>query len=173
MRPTGRYRDTFDRMCSLLFELAERRDPGARETANHLLAALILLAVDLPCDERTREPSAEITLAARLRSYIAMHFQEQITLESISKAVGVSPYYAAHVFKKVFGTSPIQYMIRCRMGEAQNLLITSDFSVTQIAAMVGYTGANHFTTLFTKITGLSPTQYRTWYRENLHGKCTQ
>ena len=41
-------------------------------------------------------------------------------------------YHLAHIFKDMTGMSPIHYMIRCRIGEAQNLLISTDYSATQI-----------------------------------------
>ena len=60
----------------------------------------------------------------------------------------MSPYHLAHIFKEITGMSPIHYMIRCRVGEAQNLLISTDYSATQIAAIVGYTNVNHFNAIF-------------------------
>lgn len=173
VRPAGDARTELNGLCALLFGLADRKDPESREIARHLLSALVLLAAGLPADERAQAQSAELALAARIRSTIALHFQEPLTLEAIGAAVGVSPYYASHVFKAVFHISPIQYMIRCRVGEAQNLLITSDFSATQIAAMVGYSSANHFHAIFTKTVGLTPIRYRKWYLESMRGKRAQ
>lgn len=54
-------------------------------------------------------------------------------------------------------------MIRCRVGEAQNLLISTDYSATQIAAIVGYTNVNHFNAIFAKLVGLPPIRYRRKY----------
>ncbi|MGO5096172.1 helix-turn-helix domain-containing protein [Agathobaculum sp. LCP25S3_E8] len=64
-------------------------------------------------------------------------------------------------------------MIRCRIGEAQNLLISTDYSATQIAAIVGYSSVQHFNTIFTKLVGLPPIRYRKQYLQNLQGQRTQ
>ena len=69
--------------------------------------------------------------------------------------------------------SPIHYMIRCRVGEAQNLLISTDYSATQIAAIVGYTNVNHFNAIFSKLVGLPPIRYRRKYLENMQGSRLQ
>ena len=67
----------------------------------------------------------------------------------------------------------MQYIIRRRMGEAQNLLISTDFSAAQIAAMVGYDSASHFSGIFRKVVGLPPAAYRKKYLEQMQGKRIQ
>ena len=173
VRPAKGMRAELASLCKLIYDMSQSREPNSRAAMQHLFAAFIQIAVDLPADERAQQQSAEVLLAARIRQYIGLHFQESLTLEEIGAAVGISPYYAAHVFKDVFHTSPIQYMIRCRVGAAQNLLISSDFSATQIAAMVGYSSANHFNAIFAKTVGLTPIRYRKWYLESMHGKRAQ
>lgn len=85
----------------------------------------------------------------------------------------VSPYYASHVFKQETGISPMQFMINCRVGEAQNLLIASDYTATQISTMVGYDSINHFSAIFHKKVGMAPIQYRKHDLAHMHGKRTQ
>ena len=60
-------------------------------------------------------------------------------------------------------------MIRCRIGEAQNLLISTNYSATHIAAQVGYNSVNHFNAIFSKTVG-PPIQYRKQYLESVKGK---
>jgi YesN/AraC family two-component response regulator len=50
--------------------------------------------------------------------------------------------------------------MRRRIGEAQSLLINTNYNVTMIAGIVGYDNPNYFTTLFSKIVGMSPKKYR-------------
>ena len=61
------------------------------------------------------------------------------------------------------GYSPIQYLLRRRIGEAQTLLITTDYSITQIAGMVGYDTQSYFNMQFTKNVGISPKKFRQNY----------
>ena len=173
VRPAGGRNAELASLSRLLYQTTEGNTPISREIAGHLLPALILLAAGLPADERSQTQDKNIVLAHRMRQYIGQHFQNPLTLEEIGAVFGISPYHAAHIFKEVVGVSPIQYMIRCRIGEAQNLLIASDYSATQIAAMVGYASVQHFNAIFTKIVGLPPIRYRKRYLENMQGKRTQ
>ena len=127
----------------------------------------------LPPDARAADQPHNLVLANRIRQYIGTHFTEQLTLEDIGEALSMSPYHLAHIFKEITGMSPIHYMIRCRVGEAQNLLISTDYSATQIAAIVGYTNVNHFNAIFAKLVGLPPIRYRRKYLENMQGSRLQ
>ena len=133
----------------------------------------MLLAASLPPDARAADQPHNLVLANRIRQYIGTHFTEQLTLEDIGEALSMSPYHLAHIFKDMTGMSPIHYMIRCRIGEAQNLLISTDYSATQIAAIVGYTNVNHFNAIFAKLVGLPPIRYRRSYLENMQGRRLQ
>ena len=83
-----------------------------------------------------------------------------ITLQSMGEAMHISPYYLSHVFKEMSGYSPVQYLLRRRIGEAQTLLITTELSVTRIAEMVGYDSSSYFNLQFTKNVGMPPNKYR-------------
>ncbi len=160
-------------LSQLLYETAGSGRSYKDNLSAHLLQSLLLLAVNLPSDERSEQSDAEKVLANRIRQYIDVHFAENITLEDIAEALRISPSHASHVYKSVMGLSPIQYVIRCRIGEAQNLLIATDLPVVEIAAMVGYANGNHFNAIFRQKVGMPPAQYRKQYLESMHGKRTQ
>ena len=103
-------------------------------------------------------------LTARIKQYIDTRYDETLTLETISEALHVNMYYMAHVFKDTTGYSLMQYITRRRLGEAQRLLITTDYSITQIGNMVGYGNPSHFNTVFTKYIGVAPGKFRHSYR---------
>ncbi|MBO5501214.1 MAG: helix-turn-helix transcriptional regulator, partial [Clostridia bacterium] len=68
-------------------------------------------------------------------------------------------------FKKVYGVSPKQYIVNLRMNNAQSLLETTDYSVTEIAAIVGYSNPLYFSRLYHKQKGQSPSDYRRLLKE--------
>lgn len=173
VRPAVDEIDHIQSLCEMIYEHAERRTGYSDEIVSHLLPALVLLAASLPPDARAADQLHNLVLANRIRQYIGTHFTEQLTLEDIGEALSMSPYHLAHIFKDMTGMSPIHYMIRCRIGEAQNLLISTDYSATQIAAIVGYTNVNHFNAIFAKLVGLPPIRYRRSYLENMQGRRLQ
>lgn len=173
VRPAADEIDHIQSLCELIYRHAERHSAYADELVSHLLPALVLLSANLPPDERAADQPHNLVLANRIRQYIGTHFTEQLTLEDIGQALSMSPYHLAHIFKDMTGMSPIHYMIRCRVGEAQNLLISNDYSATQIAAIVGYANVNHFNAIFAKLVGLPPIRYRKQYLENMQGRRLQ
>ena len=173
VRPAVDEIDHIQSLCEMIYEHAERRTGYSDEIVSHLLPALVLLAASLPPDARAADQPHNLVLANRIRQYIGTHFTEQLTLEDIGEALSMSPYHLAHIFKDMTGMSPIHYMIRCRIGEAQNLLISTDYSATQIAAIVGYTNVNHFNAIFAKLVGLPPIRYRRSSLENMQGRRLQ
>lgn len=170
IRPTGRKYEQMKNLCQLLYDQLELGTAQGRTVAQHLFLALLPLALSFPADDRNGAQTGSVILVNRIGQYIAAHYAEPLTLERIGGDLKVSPYHAAHVFKEITGSSPIQYVIRCRMGEAQNLLISTDFSATQIAVMVGYDSASHFSSIFKRVVGLPPVRYRQWYLEMMRGK---
>lgn len=173
VRPAMDEIDHMQALSELIYEHAERRTSYSDEIVAQLLPALVLLSANLPPDARAADQPHNLVLANRIRQYIGTHFTEQLTLEDIGEAMSMSPYHLAHIFKEITGMSPIHYMIRCRVGEAQNLLISTDYSATQIAAIVGYTNVNHFNAIFAKLVGLPPIRYRRKYLENMQGSRLQ
>lgn len=104
----------------------------------------------------------------RIKEYIDNNYSENIQLQSVANHLNISLYYMAHIFKEKFGFSPGNYLVRRRIGEAQTLLLTSDYPVIKISLLVGYSNVSHFNTIFKKLTGMTPKEYRKNYlnREN-------
>ena len=173
VRPAADEIDHIQSLCELNYRHAERHSASADDLEYHMLPALVLLSANLPPDERAADQPHNLVLANRIRQYIGTHFTEQLTLEDIGQALSMSPYHLAHIFKDMTGMSPIHYMIRCRVGEAQNLLISFDYCATQSAAIVGYANVNHFNAIFAKLVGLPPIRYRKQYLENMQGRRLQ
>ncbi|MCI9331507.1 MAG: AraC family transcriptional regulator [Oscillibacter sp.] len=173
VRPVGGKYEQIYNLCQLLYEQMKLGTSQGKAIAHHLFLALLPLALSFPADERKERQTESMVMANRVGQYIAVHYAEPLTLEQIGEALKVSPYHMAHVFKEVTGFSPIQYAIRRRMGEAQNLLISTDFSAAQIAVMVGYDSASHFNSIFKRVVGLPPVRYRQWYLEMMRGKRRQ
>ena len=96
----------------------------------------------------------------RVRQYIQEHFCEEVSLESIAAACGMSKYYLCHVFKENMGVSVFNYLIWLRMEEARRLLATTTLKVSQVGSRVGYADPNYFITAFKKQEGVTPTEYR-------------
>ena len=149
-----------ERLYDVLYsELTAGNDDGA----HHLLMALLTLVQQFLAAAAQDGSRGENVFAQRIKDYIDRHFAEDFSLQSMADALHVSPYYLAHVCKDVTGYSPLQYVLRRRIGEAQTLLITTDLSITRIAEMVGYDTQSYFNLQFTKNVGMPPNKFRQNY----------
>ena len=96
-----------------------------------------------------------------VKQYIIEHSHENISLETISKIVGLSPFYISKMFKEQLGVNYIDFLTECRIDKAKKLMISdSDKSVKEIAFEVGYNDPNYFSKVFKKMCDASPKEYR-------------
>lgn len=173
VRPSGALFDFLAQLCERAYQLLDS-DIFGKATAQCLAAAFLLLAHKIEAEPQLATRNAlDTEMADRIREYLDLHYTEQVTLQSLAYAFQCSEPYISHLFKRATGYSPIQYVIRRRIGLAQTYLVSSDYTATQIATIVGYDNTNYFNTLFTKIVGLSPIRYKKQYLESLRGKATQ
>ena len=123
-------------------------------------ASILLIVRELATDQEQTEQTREALLAQRICAYIDAHFSEELSLDSLQQEFSLSKYHIAHLFSRHIGYSPIQYLQRRRIGEAQSRLVFTDQKVIDIAQSVGFHSSSYFTRTFTKIVGMSPAVYR-------------
>jgi len=98
--------------------------------------------------------------AVLLRDYLLAHLAQNTTLTELAALVHLSPHYLLKVFKNTFGSTPHQYVLRLRMGEAKRLLRLDPASICDVGLAVGFSDQSHFTSTFRRFTGQTPAQYR-------------
>ncbi|WZL80095.1 AraC family transcriptional regulator [Vallitaleaceae bacterium 9-2] len=92
--------------------------------------------------------------------YVHNHLSEAIRLQEVADYIGLSPNYFSSLFKKEMNLAFADYVNHIRIKESQYLLKTTDQSILDIALAVGFNNQNYFTTIFKKVTGITPKQYR-------------
>ncbi|PLR95271.1 bifunctional transcriptional activator/DNA repair enzyme AdaA [Bacillus sp. T33-2] len=153
-RPSCKSR-TPDRKNVLFFKMS-------REAINHGFRPCKRCRPDL------HELPDEREVVAGARDIIEKEYSSPITLEKLSKEVGMSKYYLQRTFKEKVGLTPNQYIARMRLTKSKELLKESSLSILQIAYEVGYRSSSHFNVMFRQHYGCSPTDYRKiCHRENI------
>ena len=99
------------------------------------------------------------------RRYFHDHYHEPINVEDYARSRHMSLSLFMRNFKKVYGVSPKQFLLNIRMDNAQSLLETTDYSVTEIAAIVGYDNPLYFSRIYHKQKGQAPSDYRKVQKE--------
>lgn len=103
---------------------------------------------------------ASSSQCAAVRRYIDAHYKESLDLDTLAQEAHVNKYYMAHAFKREFGISPINYLIRRRIEESRYLLRETDLSLSQISRMLGFSSASYFSQTFRRTEGITPMEYR-------------
>jgi AraC family transcriptional regulator len=92
--------------------------------------------------------------------YIQAHLSEDISLDDLAIITGMSRYYFCHLFKRSTGMSPYQYVIKCRIDRAKELLLfRQDCSIADVAFQVGFASQSQFTKHFKKWVGTTPKKF--------------
>jgi AraC family transcriptional regulator, melibiose operon regulatory protein len=143
---------------------AERGDDDA--TAIALLEAQALVRRVLRTAPVDPVPSPGAARAAvsdgvtAMAGYIATRFRDPIRIADVAAVAHLHPSTAMAAFRSALGVTIGAYLARCRVAEAQRLLITSPASVGDIAAASGFGSQSAFYDAFTRETGRSPAAYR-------------
>lgn len=113
-----------------------------------------------------RKSQKENSLILDIETYINENYQDMdLTVQRAADHFQLSISNLSHYFKNHVGMSVSGYVEQLRMHAAQELLAQTDSSVSQIASEVGYAQPATFMRAFKKVSGMSPTAYRTMARE--------
>ena len=97
---------------------------------------------------------------ARARDLADARYAEEIGVDDMARAAGLSRAHFSREFKRAFGESPHAYLLTRRLERAAALLRTTDRSVSDVCFSVGLRSLGSFTTSFARTYGLAPAAYR-------------
>ena len=97
--------------------------------------------------------------------FINDHYRTDIRLAAVAGEAGMSPSHFSRIFRKVMGLTYQEYLNSRRITKAKNLLHTSPKSVAEIAASLGFADPTGFGRIFKKLTGQTPSSYRSLPRK--------
>lgn len=157
-------------LIGLLTEEIKSSDLYRDATCQGLFQALfykLLGQIDISSQQHMESEPGITDVAHHIRAYVDEHITEKLSVETIANTFHISPSYLARIFKNLMGFPLSQYIIRRRLGEAQTLLLNTDFPISKVAEMVGYPNQSYFTKLFMRSFQISPLQYRKLSRQQL------
>lgn len=107
-----------------------------------------------------KKTESEPQSVARARGYISQHFREELMLGEVARSVNMSANYFSERFKEVTGFNFTDYVARTRIEKARNLLQNPNLRISEIAFDIGFQSLSQFNRSFKKVTGKSPTAFR-------------
>ena len=115
-------------------------------------------------DQRRSHHDEEII---KVQEWLDQNYQSNIIIGSVAKKFKLSVRSLNRRFKLATNSSPLQYLQSLRIEHAKELLKQSNLAVSEVADMVGYQDASYFTSLFKKVTAVTPIEYRSLVRNKL------
>jgi AraC-like DNA-binding protein len=152
---TDRLRQAFQRLFSLYDELPAGifRTLSMRGATLDLLLALIEAA-------RHEPTTAGGDRLLRIISSMRERPQEDYPLDRLAREAALSPSQLTTRFKRLTGLPPYTFLLTCRVRSAQEILRTTDRSVTHIAQELGFSSSQHFAMQFKRELGITPSAWR-------------
>ena len=109
-----------------------------------------------PSEARLRE----LRLLRKVRDRIDRDYAQPLDVEALARGVHVSAGHLSRAFRAAFGESPYSYLMTRRIERAMTLLRRGDLSVTEVCFAVGCASLGTFSTRFSELVGMSPSEYR-------------
>jgi len=94
------------------------------------------------------------------KQYIAEHFREDIDRNDVASVIFITPNYLSKKFRDETGMNLREYINQLRIDEAKRLLLSTNMTISEISNEIGYDNSSYFSTVFRKICGVSPVQWR-------------
>lgn len=132
--------------------------PGNADRLDRLAESLM---VECVLSQTGNDGLDEKTMAiCQIASYIELHFQDDIDIDSLVKRHGLSYRTFLRAWKARFGATPREHVIRLRIDAARETLSESSARIEEVAERLGYCDPLYFSRQFKRVTGLSPSQWR-------------
>ncbi|MDQ0115981.1 response regulator [Paenibacillus harenae] len=94
------------------------------------------------------------------QQYIRTHYHADLSLEKVASIVYLNPVYFSQLFKQKTGLGFKEYVIGLRMEQAKQLLLNPKLKLADVAERIGYQDIRHFSQLFRKKYGETPSEFR-------------
>ncbi|CAH1213270.1 HTH-type transcriptional activator RhaS [Paenibacillus allorhizoplanae] len=117
----------------------------------------------IPTDPSEKNQTGKENWIPKSVAFMDTYYMENITVRDVADYLALHRTYFSKMFSEEMGVSPVQYLHRLRMEKAAELL-SSDFMISEVSLLLGYSDAYAFTHAFTKYYGSPPGSWRATHR---------
>lgn len=165
--PSDRVIDLSSQEAALLSNLVRECERSDALSSDYIRCDLKLLLLSVlrgsgKQKKRLKTPVAlrnENLIVSRTLQFIADHVYDRLSVETVSKEVGVSTSHLTALFHRQMGISPGEYIRRVKLEESKVLIREGRLNFSQIAAELNYSTIHHFSRQFKDNFGISPSEY--------------
>ncbi|MBQ8685653.1 MAG: helix-turn-helix domain-containing protein [Clostridia bacterium] len=149
------------KITSMLASALQKKENG-RPISYFEVTALFFLLLDSVTDtESDREFFYESSFIEEVKDFVQMKYLEpEFNVKYLCDCMHISHSHLCRIFKQSEKMSIISYINQLKMARAEELLLTTNFTITEVSYMSGYREYEYFLRLFKRMHGVSPTEYR-------------
>jgi AraC-like DNA-binding protein len=118
--------------------------------------------------ERAGSSTRRETQLAAVRAFIDRHYAKPLSVGQLAARARLSPFHFIRAFYAAYGETPHHYLRGKRLQRARELLVTTPLPITDICDQIGFQSLGSFSSLFRRITGETPAQYRAARRKSVY-----
>ena len=115
--------------------------------------------------ENTNNYSDSEKIISKAKKFVNENYRENIDRDDIASITYVTPNYLSKLFRNSMGINLREYINQLRIEESKRLLLSTNMTVSEVASYVGYDNISYFSTVFHKLTGVSPSEWKTCGKE--------
>ena len=108
----------------------------------------------------TAQHLRDLALLRRVRDRIDREYAQPLDVEALARDANMSAGHFSREFRRAYGESPYSYLMTRRIERAMALLRRGEHSVTEVCFEVGCASLGTFSTRFTELVGMPPSEYR-------------
>lgn len=150
----------YSRIFKQMIQELQQCRAGYEELLAMLLRQIFIIINRQMTKERTLKSDYLDTEMELAQEYFNTNYNKDLNVEDYAASRGMSVSWFIRTFKQYAGTTPMQYIVALRITNAQMLLETTNYNVTEIGNFVGYDNPLYFSRIFKKQKGFSPSEYR-------------
>lgn len=145
------------------YQIADKQEFGYEFQVREMLSSLWihLFQEAQPIVSRKKiKSSVENERIKEMISFIKNHYSDKISVKEIAACVNISERACYRCFTRTIGITPIEYLLQCRIRAAEDLLVSTSKSITEICIAVGFNHSSYFSKVFQAALHCTPKEYR-------------
>lgn len=152
--------DERDMMVNELLWIVNNPDRPSMELVGHFYVFLSALIQSSTQHDLVSDGTQNETYLQKATDYIMQNYYRKLTVQEIADFCDVHRSYLFQIFTTSLGLAPLQFLINYRMRKAGALLRTTNHSINDISAMVGYSNQMNFIRAFKRVMGTTPLKWK-------------
>ena len=157
--------DAFSRLMKSIASESHDEKKLSADMLHLLLDELLIMIYRLLPEETSFLDEDSFKTVFSVQREFENNFSESYSLASLARKYNISPSSLSHQFKKITGSSVMDYLLSCRIAAAKNYLAKPSLNISQIVERCGFSDSSNFSRTFKKLVGMTPTEFRKKYTD--------